>query len=176
MSAKLLKKISPATVCKDKLKRLDVEGAPKEVVLYDVYGIVAKVKSGSTSMGEFVAFVGEIEATTPDGEVFKSPKVFLAQPLEDMLFTSLMQAHEADPGATVQFAARVSIVPPTPGKASATGYEYRVVPLVEAQDSNPMKSLREQAVAALKQLSAPVKTTETIKASDTAHVSSGAKK
>lgn len=155
MTAKLVKKISPATIAKEKLVRLDVDGASKEVVLYDVYGVIAKTKSGTTDKGEWISFVGDVEAVTPDGEIFRAPRVFLAQPMEDMLFSALMQAKEADEGATIQFAARVSIVKPTPGKPSMTGYEYRVTPLVQAEDSNPMKALRDQAKQAVLALSAP---------------------
>lgn len=158
MAANLLKKISPATVAANKLTRLDVDGAPSEVVLYDVYGIIAKTKNGRTDKGDWVAFVGDIEAVTPEGEVYRSPKVFLAQPMEDMLFTALMTAQEADPGATIRFAARVSIVAPAKGKPSLTGYEYRVSPLVAAEDSNPMQSLRAQAQDAVKLLAAPTAT------------------
>ena len=160
--AKLLRKISPATVAVEKLIRLDTPGAAPEVVLYDVFGIITKTKNGHTDKGDWIAFVGDIEAITPEGEVFRAPRVFLAQPMEDMLFTALMTAQEQDAGATVQFAARVSIVKPTPGKPSMTGYEYRVTPLVQAEDTNPMKTLREQATAAVKLLSAPASTTSAV--------------
>lgn len=156
MAAKLIRKISPRTVAGDKLEqRLDVKDAPKEVVLYDVYGIAGKTKTGHTDKGDWLAFKGEFEAVTPDGEIFRSGVVHLQAPFEDMLLSALMQAKEADENATVQFAVRVAIVPPAKGKPSMTGYEYQVTPLVEARDSAPMLSLREQAEQAVKALAAP---------------------
>lgn len=139
---KLLRKLAPATVCPDKLKRLDIEGAPTEVMLYDIYGIAVKTRAGKTDKGEWTQFKGQFEAVTEDGEVFGSGACFVPQPFEDMLFGQLAQAQEADPKATVQFACRVSIVPPVKGKPSATGYEYRCMPLVEAAESSPVAALR----------------------------------
>lgn len=137
----LLKKISPATVCPDKLKRLDQPGSPDEVVLYDVYGICNNFRTGSTDKGNWLQFKGQFEAQTPDGEVFLSGAVFLPQPFEDMLFSQLEGAKLADPNGSVQFACRVCLVPPVKGKVSATGYEYRCMPLLPDQDS-PLKGIR----------------------------------
>lgn len=156
MSAKLLRKISPATVAEAKLQRLDIPGAPKEVVLYDVYGIAGKTKQGRTDKGDWLAFKGEFEALTPEGEIFRSGTLHLQQPMEDMLLSALMTSQEQQEGSTVQFAVRVSLVAPKKGKPSMTGYEYSVQPLVEARDSAPMLSLREQAQNAVKALTAPV--------------------
>lgn len=160
MPAKLLRKISPATVAEAKLQRLDLPGSPSEVVLYDAYGIAGKTKQGRTDKGDWLAFKGEFEAITPEGEVFRSGTIHLQQPMEDMLLSALMTAQEVQEGSTVQFAVRVSLVPPKKGKPSMTGYEYRITPLVEARDAAPMLSLREQAQAALKQLAAPVADTK----------------
>lgn len=165
MSAKLVRKITPSTICVDELQRMDVPGAPAEKILYDVYGMAHKTKTGSTDYGEWIAFKGDFEAITPDGEIFRSGTVHVQEPFQEMLLSALQNAKQADENGSIQFAARVSIVPPRKGKPSATGYEYRVTPLVEAADSSPMLSLREKAQQAAKSLPAPDKVTHI--ASDT---------
>lgn len=155
MSAQILKKISSRTVAGDKLVRLDVKDSPEEVVLFDAYGVIQGTKVGTTDKGDWLAFVGDIEAVTPDGAIYRSPRVFVPQPYQDMLFSALMSAKEADETGSVQFAVRVSIVKPAPGKVSAVGYEYRATPLVSAEDTSPMKAIRDQAKSALLALSAP---------------------
>lgn len=151
----LLRRISPATVAPDLLKRLDAEGAPKEVHLYDVYGVTGKIKEGKSQFGEWRSFRGTFEAAKSDGEIFASNQVFLPQPYEDLLYTLLMKTQETDEKASIEFAVRVSIVPPTPGKASSTGYEYRCIPIIDDRTSSPLLSLREKVQAATKQLAAP---------------------
>jgi hypothetical protein len=153
MSA-LLRKISPATVCPDLLKRLDVDGAPAEVVLYDIYGMTNKVKSGSSEKGEWTQFRGEFEAVTPDGEVFVAGGCFLPEPIQSMLHSQMSQAQVEDKNASVKFAVRVSIVKPAKGKPSVTGYEYRVKPIIESNEESPLKALREAVAEKRKQLTA----------------------
>lgn len=164
MSSTLIRKITPATVCGDLLKgpdgnfrRLDVPGAPDEIPLYDVYGIVAGVKQSKPgSEREWIGFKGEFEAVRCDtGQVFNSGVVFVHPPLTDMIFGRLMKAKEEDENATVQFAIRTVLVKPTPGKVSATGYEFRVVSLMEANEVSPLRALREAAKAELLKLAAP---------------------
>lgn len=152
---KLLRKISPKTVCPEVLTRLDIPGAPAEKMLYDVYGVTNKVRTGKGDKGEWIQFKGQFEAVTESGEIFASGAVFLPQPFEDMLYGQLAQAQEADEKATVQFACRVSIVQPTPGKPSATGYEFRCMPLVESTDASPVAALRAHVQEQRKLLAAP---------------------
>lgn len=143
MTVKLLKKISSQTVCPDLLTRLDVAGAPRELVLYDVYGMVADIKRGSTEKGEWLKFTGQFEAIVDKtGEIYQSGAIFIPQPFEDMLYSEVCRAKEADPNGTVQFACRVSIVPPTKGKVSATGYEYRCTPLIDSSEESPLAKMR----------------------------------
>lgn len=142
--AKLLRKISPATVCGT--VNPDMPSPIKEARnLYDLFGIAVKTKTGHTDKGDWLSFIGEFEAVTPDGEIFAAPRCFVPQPFEDMLFAQLAQAQEADPKATVQFAVRVAIVPPRKGKPSAVGYEYTVTPLVDSRETSPLALLKEQA-------------------------------
>lgn len=152
---KLLRKISPKTVCPDALRRLDASDSPKEVMLYDVYGVTNKIRTGSSDKGEWIQFKGQFEAVTEAGEIFASGACFLPQPFEDMLYGQLQQAQEADAKSTVQFACRVTIVPPAPGKPSATGYEFRCMPLVESAETSPVAALRAHVMEQRKALSAP---------------------
>lgn len=155
MPSTLLRKISPASIYKGEIPRLDIPGAPAEFNLYNVYGIASKVRSGTTDKGEWISFKGQFEAMTPQGELFASGQVFLPQPFEDMLFSKLQEAQQQDEKASVQFAVRVFCVPPTKGKPSMTGYEYRCEPLIESNETSPLLSLREQVLAKTKLLEAP---------------------
>ncbi len=165
MSAKLIRKISPAAVNPEALIRMDIPGAPSEKTLYDIYGVAHKTKTGHTDYGDWTAFKGEFEAITPDGEIFRSGTCHLQEPFQEMLLAALSDAQSSNENGegTVQFACRVSIVAPRKGKASSTGYEYRVTPLVEARDSSVMLSLREQAQKAALALPAPVTNIDTKK-------------
>lgn len=147
VAAKLVKKISPAVVCGQ--VNPDMPQPLKERRdLYDLFGVAVKTRTGHTDKGDWLQFIGDFEAVTPEGEIFRSPRCFIPQPFEDMLYTQLAQVQGSDPKASVQFAVRVSVVPPTKGKPSAVGYEYRVEPLVDARDSNPLAQLRDAATKA----------------------------
>ena len=151
---KLLRKITPATVCPELRQRLDHPKAPKEVVLYDLYGVTNRVKTGETAMGQWTQFKGQFEAITQEGEIVSSGACHIPQPMEDMLLSELTRAQENDKNGTVRFACRVSIVPPTPGKVSATGYEYQCRPLLENEGTNPLNELRKLVAEKTRLLSA----------------------
>lgn len=158
MANKLLRKISPASVMNETgitIPRLDQPNGPTEFVLYNVYGIASKLRTGVTDKGPWTSFKGQFEAVTPDGEMFVSGQVFLPQPFEDMLMSSLQQAQQADDKASVQFAVKVFCVPPLKGKPSATGYEYRCESLIESVESSPLADLRHKVAEKIKLLSAP---------------------
>lgn len=143
-AAKLLRKITPATVTNEIGVNLLALPRPIEArVLYDLFGVAARTKTGQTDKGPWLAFLGEFEAVTPDGEIFMSGKTHIPV-LEDMLYAALQQAQEKDPKATVQLAIRVGIKPAPTTKPSATGYEFDVQSLIPAQTNS--------AIAALKQL------------------------
>lgn len=156
-AATLLKKISPSTVTGAEGTSVNPD-MPQPIkgerVLYDLIGIAVKTRTGRTDKGDWCSFIGQFEATTPEGVVYAAPRCFIPQPFEDMLFSQLQTAQEADPKATVRFAVRVSVVPPTKGKPSAVGYEYRVMPLIESSDNNPLAQLRAE-VAKVPQLQGP---------------------
>jgi len=136
----LVKKIAPKTLTDGKLT-----GVIATKDLYDVFGVATKIKTRNTVNATWVEFVGDFEAQTASGEVYRSRRCQFPQPFEDELYSRLMEAQSKDPKASVEFAVRVSAVPPQKGKPSAVGYEYRVTPLVESRDSNPLALLRDTA-------------------------------
>jgi hypothetical protein len=164
MSATLLRKISPAAIFAQGLPRLDQPGSPKEFQLYNLYGMANGTKQGHTDKGDWLAFRGQFEAMTEGGELYNSGQCFVPQPFEDMLYSQLQESQSKDEKASVQFALRVYLVAPKPGKPSATGYEYRCEPLIEAAPSSPMLMLRETVLQKSKLLAPPQK--ETIGAGD----------
>lgn len=142
---KLLRKLAPATVTPDLLKRLDGADAPKEVHLYDVYGTASKFKEGKTNYGEYLGFRGSFEAIRGDtGEIIASNMCFVPQPFQDLLYSKMLDTQKDDPKAQLEFAIRISIVPPKPGKPSSTGYEYLVMPIIEDRSTSPLSNLREK--------------------------------
>lgn len=158
---RLPRKLSPATVAPDLLRRLDIPDSPEEIILFAIYGAangVALSKPGSEK--EWVKFKGHFEAIREDDpeHPFVSGACFIPQPLSDMLYAQLNEAKEKDAKAMVRFACLVKIVQPTKGKPSATGYEYRVEPMMDAQESSPIADLRKQVQdkrAAMNALPAP---------------------
>lgn len=142
--AKFLKKITPATVTKE--VGIDLLSLPRPVearVLYDLYGIISRYKTGNSTLGAWLRFTGQFEAVTPDGEVFSSSGAHIPV-LEDLLHSQLLMAQQADPKATLQVAIRVGIKAAPKGKPSATGYEFDVQPLMQSSENNPVALLRAQ--------------------------------
>jgi hypothetical protein len=147
--AQLIKKITASVITGGQVNP-DMPSPIKEARdLFDLFGIAVKTRAGHTDKGDWLQFIGQFEAVTPDGEIYSSPRCHIPQPFEDMLFSQLQMAQERDPKATVTFAVRVSVVPPTKGKPSAVGYEYRVTPLIDSEaESNPLTLLRQQVAKA----------------------------
>jgi len=133
MSASLIKKISPKTVV----------GSPavpeKAVALFTVIGIASGVKTGPSPYGEYVALTGQFEATNLEtGEMYAAPVCFLPDPLQGMIVAKLRTPDSDGNLVTVQFGVEVGIKP----AKTATGYEYSVRELVEADRNDPLADLR----------------------------------
>lgn len=152
----MLKKITPKTVTDRiglnllKLRELD-GGKVKARVLYDLYGVVTNVKTGATTLGDWVKFQGRFRAVVTDqktGEItamFESPAAHIPN-LEDMLHAHMLEAKAVDPRARAEVAFRIGIVPAPDGKPSATGYEYDVQRLVDVKnDDDPIVRLMNEA-------------------------------
>jgi hypothetical protein len=134
----LVKKIAPKTLTDGKLTAVV---AMRD--LYDVFGVASKIKTRNTVNATWIEFVGDFEARTTSGEVYRSRRCQVPPPFEDELFSRLIEAQAKDSKASVEFAVRISVVPPPKGKPSAVGYEYQVTRLVESRVSNPIAVLRE---------------------------------
>lgn len=154
-AAKLLRKITPSTVTSELgVNLLALQRPVPAQVLYDLFGVVARTKQGQTDKGPWLAFLGEFEAVTPDGEIFLSGKTHIPV-LEDMLYSTLMQAQAKDPKATVQIALRIGLKPAPTTKPSATGYEFDVQSLVPAATNSAITALKQLASQHAAALPAP---------------------
>jgi hypothetical protein len=113
--------------------------------LYKLFGQISRVKTGTTNLGDYIQFKGRFRAVTKDGEIFDGGAAHIPV-LEDMLFTVLSEAQSAVPKAVVEISVSIGIKPATPGKPSATGYEYEVTNLRDVQEaSDPISRLMSEA-------------------------------
>jgi len=155
VTAIFLKKITPKTVCeKVGLDLLSLQRPVEPRTLYDLFGEVNGVSTGSTALGEWIKFRGRFKAVTPDGREFDSGSTHIPGALGDMLHASLNEAKEKDERARIRIALRVGIVPAPTGKPSATGYTYDVQRIIQnaASEDDPIAQLRAEAA---KQLALP---------------------
>ena len=151
---KFLKKIAPSTVTPLLSPPIDLVkiGETRPVaprVLYHLFGRVSRVKTGSSTMGEWVRFMGDWRVVDPSsGEIIGAgPGAHIPGVVSDMIYSQLDEARARDPKAIIEVALKVGIVPAKPGKPSATGYEYDVQPLLqmEARSDDPMAQLMARA-------------------------------
>jgi len=133
----LLKKISAKTMIGN-VKKLASEHENGTVIdLLNAYGKARGIKTGNSTYGDWVSFVGDFEAVDlRTGEVSQAPQIFLVEPLQSMLVNQL-RTHDL-----VEFAYKLSIVC---NDEILAGYEYRVSPLLEVQRSDELSHLRELA-------------------------------
>jgi hypothetical protein len=116
--------------------------------LFRVLGMASGMKTGVSTYGEWVAFMGQFEATVIEtGEVFRAGKLFLPP-----IASNLLQG--AVNGSPVEFGFDVGV---TPAPNSATGYEWTVTPILEVSESDPVKLLANKLTANAPALPAPTK-------------------
>lgn len=133
--AEMLKKISAKTIMGGKVKAPE-----KQTDLYTVYGVATGTRTGETDKGPWVSFTGSFEAVRlSDNAKFVSPQVFLPEPMQGMLLSTL------DGDASVEFAVVIGNKP----SDSPVGYEYTVRPLVKPQENDAVAQLRSQVVGTL---------------------------
>jgi hypothetical protein len=135
---KLVNKISTKTVWGK------VEKDPKEAYpLFRVIGRSHGIKTGSTNLGEYTAFLGQFEATNAKtGEKFQSGKCFLPNVVTDILVQGMRSVQTVDDNASVEFVLDVGIAPDTSGQPNAYGYVYTVQQVVDVSASDPLAALR----------------------------------
>lgn len=156
MPNRMLKKITPKTISEavsqpyDLLELPRPNGYVEDRHLYDLFGVVNRIRQGATDKGAWVQFKGRFRAVTPEGEVFESGSTHIPGGMyEDLLFAAYDEAKAKTGGqaVSIEFAVRVSIKRAPKGKPSATGYEYDVQPLVQRQVSadDPIERLMSEA-------------------------------
>lgn len=176
MPVRLLKKITPKHISEavkvpyNLLEMPRPNGYVEDRHLYDVFGVVTRIRQGATDKGAWVQFKGRFRAVTPpdaDGvvEVFESGAMHVpGGTVEDMLFAAYDEAKAGNQGnaVAIEIALRVSIKRAPSGKISATGYVYDVQPLVERKVAadDPIERLMKEA--AQLQLPAPKKEPEPV--------------
>lgn len=132
----LLKKMSAKTIVGK------IEPPEKQVDLFAIYGVATGTKTGSSNFGDWLAFTGDFEGIDiATGEVSRSPVCFLPEPGQGMLEAALLKN---DNGIEFSF-----IVGVKPNKASTTGYEYTVKPVVASKQNDALEKLRGATTLAL---------------------------
>lgn len=105
----------------------------KRVELFKIVGTTTQAKTGQTDLGEYVKLLGDFVATNLDtGETFQASQCILPNFVAESMAAALHTSQ------SVEFALQVDAV----AKASAaTGYEFSVKPLIEAEPTDKMRRL-----------------------------------
>lgn len=114
---------------------------------YSIYGSTNGVKTGVSTYGEWVAFVGQMEAINHvTGEVFAAVQCFIPEPLQSLIRAALADHDQVEFAFTVSVKRRDDL---------KEGYEYLVKPHKQASEADPLEKLRNLIPAANKNLPAP---------------------
>lgn len=132
----LLKKMSAKTIIGK------IEPPEKQTDLFAIYGVATGTKTGSSTFGDWLAFIGDFEGVHMEsGEVNRSPVCFLPEPAQGMLEAALLKNENG-----VEFSFIIGV---KPNKTSTTGYEYTVKPVVASKQNDALEKLRTATVQAL---------------------------
>lgn len=140
--SQLVKKLSAKTIIGNvaSFVKENIKDDNGTALLYTIFGVVNGVKSGSSNFGDWMAFQGSIEAVSAvTGETYRSPQVFLSEPLQGMLAVAL-QSND-----TVEFACEVMV---KRRDDLVIGYEYIINPKTETAQNDPLEHLRKIALPA----------------------------
>lgn len=130
----ILTKISVGKIFGAALKQKRLELGEKRELMR-VYGQATNFKTGSSTYGAWVKFIGNFKAVNLEtGETYLSGAIFLPQTVSEMLFSVLKD------GGNTEFAFDIGVI----GTATLVGYEFTVKPLIKANLSNPLKMLEER--------------------------------
>jgi hypothetical protein len=117
---------------------------------YSIYGTTNGIKTGTSTYGEWLAFVGNMEAINHvTGEMFAAIQCFIPEPLQSLIREALK---DLDDDKSIEFAFTVSVKRRDDLKE---GYEYLVKPHKQASESDPLEKLRNLIPAPNKNLPAP---------------------
>lgn len=169
MAINALKKITAKSVLKtipkeEKLvPQFDEAGAPlldskdqpilaKKMVAVeqDLFVVAFKVhghKSGSTQFGDYVEYIGTVQARRlSDGEIFQSTRYIPSPLADDLLWDMYSAAKQEDESAIVEGIFAVGVAPSNRGK---DGYAWTVKPLLTEQEekavTDPFAALFDRA-------------------------------
>lgn len=101
---------------------------------YSIFGTANGVKSGVSQYGDWVAFVGNMEAVNhASGERFAAVQCFIPEPLQTILLEGLEEHENIEFSFTVKVKRRDDL---------KEGYEYLVEPHKQATEADPLEKLR----------------------------------
>jgi len=98
-----------------------------------IVGVASSYKTGDSTYGPFLRFLGNFAATNNAGEVFRSPNAILPGPADELLKVAIDGAD----GKPVELAFDIIAIP----DAGDRGYKYQVQPLMERAPSDPLDAL-----------------------------------
>jgi hypothetical protein len=118
------------------------ESSEESAHLYNLAGRAKRTERGESNFGPWCAFKGEFLAVLPDQTEYRSPKCFIPEPFGDMMESHVEQVDENGELRYVQtdFAIEVHVVP----AENAVGYEYKVIPIMKAQEGDELLHLRSE--------------------------------
>lgn len=140
-----LKKLSVKKVCgRPEFEKGSANGT--EISLMQVFGQATGTKGGTSDYGDWECLLGSFEATNMEtGETFRAAQLFMP----DVAHEPIAQAVKLASNGIVDFAVEIVAVKDA---ESSVGYVYSMKPLIQAEESDPIRILREKAQ---KQLAAP---------------------
>ena len=123
----LMRKITPAFLAAGwNLKNIE-----SEIYLGRIYGMATSLEIVTTQYGEAEKFIGEFVGTRADGETGMAAVCYLPSTVSHMLADALKD------GTGVKFGFDISAMP---SEKSATGYEWKIKPLMEVKPTESLLS------------------------------------
>jgi len=139
MAAELLRKLTIKTCgnwTKGKINALIVEKKLKDgeqVSIIKIVGVAGGAKTGQTDLGQYTKLAGEFTGIDlHTGAIYNAGQCILPEFVGSQVSAMLIN------GEAVKFAFEIAV---RRKDSAATGYEYVVVPLMEAKPSNQMNEL-----------------------------------
>lgn len=138
-----------AVMNEDGTPAVDAKGEPvtrsvqvaKAQDLAVIYGRARTHRTGNTTYGQFVEYIGSFEARRiKDGEIFQSTRIIFPPIAADIADEAYVNAKREDQDAEVDFAFVVGVEPDTKG---TEGYKFSCKPIATgANTADPLADLR----------------------------------
>lgn len=118
------------------------------IELCDMWGVITRAKPGESAHGPYVRFIGQFRAMNLEtGQCFKAPVILLPRFLEEEVAGGV-----ADSTGNVEFAFRLYA---KLDEDAATKYVYLSEPIIEAKESEQLKTLESKMGTARLKLAPP---------------------